>query len=232
MYTGLMSMPPLTPVKNTLKKLKLDYNDISRVPQGYFLGFKKLQKLSMCCNILRQVPDITPLHNTIGYLSLGGNKIMSLSGALNGTTYRQLHYISLGANFIKIFDSGMMSFWPVVNTLSLTKNHIVHLPISYPEINCSVGRSSSLNFAGNPIHCDKAVEGIISRRLEGHLSVRWDCYISILGLQDLVCASPAYLCGRNLGELSTWKLNRDVSIYIHADIYINTDYLNIQYENS
>ena len=211
MYTGLMRMPPLNPVKNTLKKLKLDYNDISRVAQGYFLGFKKLQMLSMCCNILQKVPDITPLHNTITYLELGANKIKSISSALNGTMYHQLCYISLGANLIKIFDSAMMSFWPVVTTLSLGNNNIVHLPTSYPEKNCSDGstRSCSLDFARNPIHCDKAVEDIITRRLEDNLFVRWDCYISILGLQYIVCASPPYLCGRHLGELSTWKQNLD-----------------------
>ena len=91
MHTGLISMPPLTPVKNTLKRLRLDYNNISRVPHGYFLGFEKLHFLSMRCNKLHQVPDITPLHNIITYLDLGENNIVSISGVLNGTTYRQLH---------------------------------------------------------------------------------------------------------------------------------------------
>ena len=201
-----MSMPPLNPIKNSLKKLVLDYNNISRVPHGYFLGFKKLRMLCMCCNILQQVPDITPLHNTINYLCLGENNIMSISGVLNETTYLQLQYINLGANVIRIFDSGMMSFWPAMTTLLLTSNHITHLPTSYPEKNCSGGSATScaLHFSWNPIHCGKAVKGIIGRRQDGDLFIDWNCYISLLDLQYIFCASPVHLRGQNLGELSMW----------------------------
>ena len=168
----------------------------------------------MCCNILHQVPDITSVHNTTCYLEISANNIMSLSGVLNSTTYRQLRYISLGTNEIRMFDPGMVSFRPVVTTLDLEYNHIVHLRTSYPEINCSVGstRSCSLYFAGNPIHCDKAVANIISRRLDGHLSIDWNCYITESVLQHIVCASPAYLCGRNLGEFSMWIIHIYVRI--------------------
>ena len=43
--TELISMPPLNPIKSTLKILNLNSNHISFVPSGYFQGFKQLQKL-------------------------------------------------------------------------------------------------------------------------------------------------------------------------------------------
>ena len=114
-YTALMNMPPLAPVKNTLEQLHLDYNNISRIPHDYFVGFNNLQKLFICCNKLRDVPDITTLHNTLTFLELRENNIMSISGVLNGTTYRQLRYISLGSNIISILILTWCPFglwWP------------------------------------------------------------------------------------------------------------------------
>ena len=205
-HTGLMSMPPLTPVKNSLARLVLHSNNISRVPHDYFLHFKKLYLLDLSSNILHQVPDITPLHNIITFLRINENNIMSISGWLNATTYHQLRYISMDKNVIRMFDPYMMSFWPGVTSLSLINNHIIHLPTSYPEQNCSLRRVRACNlyFDGNPIHCDKAVESIITRRLERNPFVDWNCYITIEHLKDIVCASPAYLCGLNLGDLGMW----------------------------
>ena len=205
--TGLSSMPPLTPVKNTLRNLCLDHNNISYVPPGYFLGFNKLGTLSMNSNLLLEVPDVYPLLNTITKLFLNTNHVLSISGGLNGTTYPLMRYISLAGNAITMFDSDMMSFWPLLKLLILSGNRIVYLPTSYPkndEQRCPEGRTD-LHFVRNPIHCDGAVEGIITRRIDGHHYVDWNPCVRISELSFTVCASPSYLCGRNLVELSKWN---------------------------
>ena len=66
--------------------------------------------------------------------------------------------------------------------------------------------SLHLLFDGNPIHCNKAVEEIITRRKYGLGVLQWNCYIEIYDLQWTVCASPPYLCGQNLMEMSMWNL--------------------------
>ena len=207
MNAGLMSVPPVTPVKSTLEELVLINNNISTVPPRYFSSFKKLKHLSMRSNSLCLIPDISPLHNTIINLDLGRNNIASISGGVIKTVYPLLKFLTLEKNALNKFDSNVMSFWPLLSVLNLRDNLIVHLPTSYPErrtnqcsyINASV---CSVYLDANPVHCDKAVEEIITRRQDGYDVVEWNCYIIIDRLAWTVCASPPQLCGQNLLELS------------------------------
>ena len=205
--TGLISMPPVIPVKSTLEELVLTDNNISVVPRGYFVGFKTLKRLIMIGNSLSLIPDISPVLNTIIDLQLSQNDINFISGEVIKTVYPLLQSLHLGGNAIKKFDSDMLTFWPSLRILELGDNRIVHLPSSYPESRmkqCSNKNASIcvLHFGKNPIHCDKAVEEIITRRQDGHNYVKWNCFIEINGLHQTVCASPPYLCGQNLQKLS------------------------------
>ena len=73
--TELISMPPLNPIKSTLKTLNLNSNHISFVPSGYFQGFKQLKNLYFSKNAFRLVPDIMALHDTISILIFTMNNI-------------------------------------------------------------------------------------------------------------------------------------------------------------
>ena len=130
---GLMSMPPLTPVKNTLEDIVLTYNNISGVPSDYFSGFKKLKCLTMTGNSLCLIPNISPLYNTIINLQLENNKIYSISGGLIRTVYPLLQVLNLDKNALKKFDSEIVTFWPSLKVLSLRYNLIARLPTSSPE---------------------------------------------------------------------------------------------------
>ena len=91
-HTGLMTMPPLDPVRSTLKELYLDFNNISFVPGGYFSGFKTLQILSIRHNILRLFPVITQLQLTISKLLLTNNILQSIPYGFNGTFIQNWHH--------------------------------------------------------------------------------------------------------------------------------------------
>ena len=206
-YAGLISMPPVDPIKSTLEHLDLQNNNISIVPTCYFSGFKEFKTLIMNDNSLCLIPDISPLHNTLSNLQLSRNNIKYISGGVVKTVYSLLQILYLGQNTIQKFDSEMLTYWPSLRVLNLRDNLISHLPKSYPEgrmKQCSYKNASvcDLYFDGNPIHCDKAVEEIITRRQDGYDSIEWNCYIVIRHLRWSVCAFPPYLCGYNLQELS------------------------------
>ena len=193
-------MPSLKTVESTLEKLSLKRNNISSIPRDYFIGFKKLSELTLTHNLLEQIPDITPLQHSITDIAIDFNKIHSISGALDGTIYPLLKKIALSYNAIRTFSSDMLLFWPVLTHLTLRDNCIVKLPTSYPTMN---NRTASiiLILSQNPIHCDITVEGITTRRQYGYKAELGDGTIEIHELHTTICASPGYLCGRDLGTL-------------------------------
>ena len=203
----LMTMPPLKPVESTLYKLSLTRNNISSVPRGYFFGFKKLSILCLSGNAFKEIPDITALKNSLTMIFFDFNKIHSIVGWLNETTYPQLTDIHLTNNVIITFNPEVLLFWPALLHLFLAGNCIVHLPISYMNItkkNCSDSNrtASRLTFYDNPIHCDKMMADLVTRRsqLSGY-KVFGNCEAIVWNLQSTRCASPAYLCGRDLWTL-------------------------------
>ena len=204
--TGLMMVPPLGPVKNTLEELHLFYNNISSIPWGYFVGFKKLAVLSLGHNSLYEIPDISPLRSTITKLDFEFNKVNSISFGLNWTVYSQLILIRLTGNAIRTFNSDMMSFLPALQLFELSENNIVQLPSKFPDIdckNCSGRRPTTCNFFfnRNPIHCDKMVESILTRRQNNSNYIDFDGNVRMQDLWHIKCRSPAHLCGRDLRTL-------------------------------
>ena len=207
-YTGLVNMPPLTPLKRNLENLFLGFNSIAFVPQSYFLGFKKLGVLDMRHNILHVIPDISPLRNTLQMICLTKNKLRSMSDGFTLVVFLELGAIHLEDNIIQEFDSSMLPFWPILHLLDLRYNRIVNLPASYPMDdyrNCSECDRIVFVFMGNPIHCGPPVEDIISRRINDNNYVNLNSYIMITNLHFTKCASPSYLCGRDLSTLGKWN---------------------------
>ena len=205
-YTELISMPPLNPIKRTLKILYLNSNHISFVPSSYFQGFKQLQKLNFAKNAFCVVPDVAALHNTIVILFFSMNNIHSINGWLNKTIYPQLSELHLNKNVIREFDPNMLSHWPNLNLLDLDGNRVTHLPTGYQEDlykNCSEDNTNvcTLNFERNPIHCDSSIKGIITRRQKDIDSSRIACNVEIYGLSRTICSCPARLRGRDLATL-------------------------------
>ena len=210
--TGLIKMPLLNPIKSTLKSLYIHSNHISFVPSSYFQGFKQLQTLSFIKNAFRLVPDIVALHNTIVFLYLSLNDIHSIHGWLNKAIYPQLSELHLDNNVIREFDPNLLSYWPRLKRLNLARNRIEQLPTVNPEDdykNCSQSKTSVcvFTFDRNPIHCDRALEGMITRRQKDLNNARISCNIGIGGLSQTVCYCPPYLRGRDLLTMGMWTTN-------------------------
>ena len=227
----LRVMPPVNTLKSSLEKLIIRFNHISSASRSYFIGFKKLCVLDLQDNELKQIPDITPLQHTIIKVYSNSNKIQSISGILIGTTYPLLKSIGLSGNDIKTFNADMLLFWPLLTFLDLSDNCIVKLPTNYPNIsnnNCSAQKQETiaLDFGKNPIHCDETVEGVITGRRRKNSTQFGGGSIEIMNIAVTICASPAYLRGRDLETLGKWKsenwsstnLNKSVSKNRERDI--------------
>ena len=215
--TGLVTMPPLSPVKNTLRELYVVDNSISQVPQNYFNDFASLNTVSLAINVLHQIPNFTPLQFSLTNLQLSLNNIDTIESVLTDITFPLLKYIHLNGNNISIFDINMLSSWPVLTSLSLGDNKISKFPVIYPKdgnTTCKVDRDAIcfLYFGGNPINCSVAVNEIIKRRRSIHKAY-FDCRIVIFGLMSTYCKYPPHLCRRTLGTLSKYNLLRASQIW-------------------
>ena len=205
-----MTMPPLDPVRSTLKELCLDFNNISFVPGGYFSGFKTLHILAIRHNILRLFPDITQIQFTISKLFLSNNILQSISDGFDGTFYPILTSLHLDQNRIRAFNMDMLAPFPALRTLDLSHNRIVQLPTSYQknsDRNCSDGKMAicSLYIDGNPIHCGgEVVKDIINWRSDSGNFVTLNCYVELADVCFIKCPSPASLRCRTLGILGMW----------------------------
>ena len=209
---GLENMPPLSPVKSTLRELYLEYNRISQVPQDYFNDFPCLNTVSLGLNVLHQIPNFTPLQFSLTKIHLAMNIIDTIEGVLTDITFPLLKHIYLSGNKISIFDFYMLSSWPGLRWLTLNDNKISKFPVIYHKdgnTTCAVERGAicSLYFSGNPINCSVAVNEIIKRRRIIDRAY-FDCRIVISGLMFTYCKNPPYLCGRALGTLGKYNLLR------------------------
>ena len=211
---GLVTMPPLSPVKSTLRELYVVDNRVSQVSQDYFKDFACLNTVYLTINVLHQIPNFTPLQFSLTELQLSLNNIDTIEGVLTDITFPLLKQIHLDGNNISIFDFKMLSSWPVLKSLSLYNNKISKFPVIYPEDGngnsvCEVDRGAicSLYFGGNPINCSVAVNEIIKRRRIIDKAY-FDCHIVISGLMSTYCKYPPHLCGRTLGTLGKYNLLR------------------------
>ena len=147
MHAGLLMVPPLSLVKSTLEELHLVHNNISSVPRDYFVGFEKLAVLSLRNNLLYEIPEISSLWSTITNINFDSNRVNYISLGLNWTVYSQLTNVHLGGNAIRIFQSDIMSFLPTLQRFVLHDNNIVHLPASFPNIDCKTAPISAQRHA-------------------------------------------------------------------------------------
>ena len=119
-YCGLNYVPPLGPVKGNLEILHLSFNSLIVIPADYFCGFARLRFVSLDYNKLLAVPNITPLKATL--LELDGNQILSFGPFLTNTTFPRLRHLSVISNKITYLSRGMISCWPKLIRLYLSKN--------------------------------------------------------------------------------------------------------------
>ena len=142
-------MPPLGPVKDSLKILRLSSNSLFAIPADYFRGFTRLWSVSLESNKLLVVPNITPLKRNLVLLDLDSNRITSFEPFLTNTIFPTMRQLSVTHNEITYLSRDMIMCWPKLISLHLAKNLLKSLDdlsgvIRVPSASLKVRYSSYL----------------------------------------------------------------------------------------
>ena len=99
---SLQEMPPLDPVKDTLKELRLNINNLATIHPAYFHGFTRLTKLDLSENELCTFPELSPVSQSLMLVRVWWNRISSLGLFATNSTFPRLSSLGLGTN--KIYE--------------------------------------------------------------------------------------------------------------------------------
>ena len=126
-HCEIREMPPLNPVKHTLKAMRLLQNQITSIPHGYFFGFPKLHTLDMSSNFLRSVSQIYSLSATVRYLIFGSNRLEDFPAIDHNVTYTVLSALYLSNNKLTEFKENMLKRFPRLHYITLMMNPITRV---------------------------------------------------------------------------------------------------------
>ena len=121
---AIKHMPPLDPVKHTLKKLHLGHNDLLFIEPSYFSGFPCLKTLNLNFNHLPVVPDIKHLAGTLRRFDIMKNPVSSLKPFLWNITYKALTSLSVDHNNIEELTPRMISLCPKLRYFAIEYNYL------------------------------------------------------------------------------------------------------------
>ena len=117
-------MPPLDPVKSTLKHLNLRSNFLRKIDQDFFHGFIKLASLDLSSNDLNDLPDLSPVAQTLSTFKVPNNEIISISPSVSSTNFSILFRLDVARNKIKQLNLEMLNSWPNLVFLHIDFNLI------------------------------------------------------------------------------------------------------------
>ena len=117
-------MPPLNPVKHTLKAMRLLQNQITSIPDRYFFGFLKLHIVDLSFNFLRSVSQIYSLSATLRFMYFDSNRLEDFPASDHNVTYTVLSTLYLANNKLTEFRENMLKMYPNLRYINLMVNSI------------------------------------------------------------------------------------------------------------
>ena len=148
--SDLTDAPQLHGASRALTYFSLKQNYITSIPINYFIHFKRLKKLYLEQNIIKEIPNITPLINSLVLLSLTNNHIFDLGKRHFSVTYKMLEEIRLGHNQLLSIDFvGLIKKCPQIEHIQVHSNFITELP-NLAELEVSGTQDIYLNAMNNP----------------------------------------------------------------------------------
>ena len=123
-HCSLKEMPPLDPVKSTLKHLNLRSNLLRKIEQDFFHGFVQLTSLDFARNHLSSLPDLSPVAQTLSNFKAPYNEIISISPSVTSANFSILFRLDFERNKIKEFNIEMFNSWPNLAFLHIDYNLI------------------------------------------------------------------------------------------------------------
>ena len=117
-------MPPLGPVKLSLKYLNLRSNYLRKIATDFFHGFIRLATLDLTRNDLSNLPDLSPVAQTLTNFKAANNDITTISPAITNASFSMLFRLNVERNDIKQLNLVMFSSWPNLALLHIDFNLI------------------------------------------------------------------------------------------------------------
>ena len=151
---GLTEMPPLSPVKDSLKTLWLQGNLISAVDNNYFNGFGNIYLLDLSRNCLNVYPNVSFPAKQLQSLWLSGNKIRSLKPFLTSTIFAQFMHLDVSYNEIYTLNFDMISHWPELRVLHIGGNLFTTLGDLSDFMRGAVLKVGQIWYVGEEFSCD------------------------------------------------------------------------------
>ncbi|XP_018550493.1 leucine-rich alpha-2-glycoprotein [Lates calcarifer] len=189
-------------VNSSLTWLDLSGNRLTGVPSALLQRLPNIQNLDLSHNSLQelQLNALENLHH-LETLNLAGNKLTSLKP----TTFTQnlkLSQLFLQENQLRDLPATLLQGLQNLEMLLLNQNQLQYLPSGF----LGETRSSfQVILTGNPWVCDEKIE-FMKKWLTAHPQ-------NVFFLDEVICAEPEGLKGRQVVSLSDSELGRTKSLY-------------------
>ena len=203
-YNQLTVAPSIADVKTTLRDLNLSWNYIKFISDNYFHLCRSIIHLELCCNMLKDIPNVRGISRTVSYISLGNNNITNAQ-PLDGIRFPRLQSLSLTSNQIRSFCFPPLRFVPHLHWISLSSNNLSY--IYFSRENISVPESIKISLSNNPWNCNTGmgwIQHCTQKPLETMLCMEW---LKIVGM---ICSSPQELQGRIPTEAGRYSTSQEI----------------------
>ena len=126
-HCQILQMPPLNPVKRTLRSIVLANNKITTIPMLYFYGFGRLNYLDLSHNSLTSISQLYALSATLETLFLDTNRLKNFPATFNNTVYTVLSELSMQDNELTKCRKDVLHLFPSLKKLNIMANSISHV---------------------------------------------------------------------------------------------------------
>ena len=205
-FCGLVELPPLKHIRNTIRILSIAHNNIQDIPNMYLEGCRELNVLGASYNLLTSIPNLSAIAHTVTNIYIKYNTIVS-TRSLHHIYFPFLHSLYLSHNYIHAINGSFLKNMPSLFFLSLEYNHLVHIPDIRVMLYDRFGQSLSVNVKDNHWNCATDMfwiwDGVDH---EDHLS--FDINNVTLRLFDdyrMICHSPNHTTGLSFWDISKYK---------------------------
>ena len=193
----LKEAPVISWVCSTLQYLRLDFNDISYLPEDYFVNCSQMKHVYFNQNFLHQMPNFEPIRLSLEVFYGDNNEIESCN-SLCDFAYPKMRDISLSWNkFSQLPDPRLVrTNWPSLKHLYMAYNNLSTLPDLTTILPGNTTRMIYIFLDGNPFHCDADLAWL-AEKYEGtpHGLNYNGFYMQTQYAYSMECRTPDYLRG-------------------------------------
>ena len=205
---GLVAPPPLNHIRNTIRYLSIGQNNIQCIPNGYFEGCTELKIIAASYNIMTSVPNVDAVADTITYIFMNYNKIISME-SLNDTYFPRLCALHLGHNYISAISGSFLKNMPSLYMLILNNNHLLQIPDLRVMLHNRFKQPLSVQFESNQWNCGANLLWIwdgVDHKDNFSFDIN-NITLLLLDVFRMRCHSPNHTRGLSFWDISKYNIH-------------------------